>query len=111
MMKEYMRLISIRNIFMSSETIPDTWFYLPPDQSKWSLDTEGIFSLSSFDFPPDSDDFLPEQVKNNGWIDTLEGAAIEDVIDNAKYQLENPTVDQLLNAFIFYYENDAFMEF
>lgn len=88
-----------------------TWFYLPPDIVDWNLNTQGIFSLDSSDFPPDSDDFLPKQVKENGWIETLEGAAIEDLVENAKEQLGNASLNDLFRAFVFYYKNDAFLEF
>jgi len=111
MMKEKMNLISVRDVLSHPEKNPETWFYLPPNLREWNLNTKGIFSLDSFDFPPDSDDFLPEQVKKNGWIETLDGASIEDVIDNVNNQLENPSLDQLLQAFIYYFENDAFLVF
>ncbi|GEM_PF-584979 len=111
MMKEKMNLISVRDVLSHPEKNPETWFYLPPNLREWNLNTEGIFSLDSFDFPSDSDDFLPEQVKQNGWIETLDGASIEDVIDNVNNQLENPSLDQLLQAFIYYFENDAFIVF
>ncbi len=106
-----MTLIRIRDVLLSPEKNPDTWFYLPPNQAEWSLDTEGAFQLDSYDFPPDSDDYLPEQAKENGWIETLDGASIEDVVENAKAQLDKPSLDQLFCAFIYYYENDAFLEF
>ncbi|MBG9452537.1 hypothetical protein ABE61_00095 [Lysinibacillus sphaericus] len=106
-----MSLISISNVLTHPEKNPETWFYLPPNSTEWNLKTKGVFSLDSFDFSTDSDDFLPEQVKNNGWIETLDGASIEDVIDNVNNQLENPTLDQLLQAFIYYFENDAFLVF
>lgn len=111
MTKEKMNLISIKDVLSYPEKNPETWFYLPPNSKEWNLNTKGVFSLDSFDFPPDSDEFLPEQVKNNGWIETLDGAGIEDVIDNVNDQLVNPSLDHLLQAFIYYFENDAFLVF
>ncbi|WP_217492398.1 DUF7716 domain-containing protein [Lysinibacillus xylanilyticus] len=105
-----MNLVSIRDVLLFPEKNPDTWFYLPPNRAEWSLDTEGVFSLDSSDFSPDSDAYLPEQVRENGWIETLDGASIEDVLENVRAQLGKPSLDQLLSAFIFYYENDAFLE-
>lgn len=105
-----MYLVSIRDVLLFPENNPDTWFYLPPNQAEWNLDTEGVFSLDSSDFSPDSDAYLPEQVRKNGWIETLDAASIEDVLENVKAQLDKPSLDQLLSAFIFYYENDAFLE-
>lgn len=113
-----MNLLSIHDVLLHPEKNPATWFYLPPNSHEWNLNTNGIFSLDSSDFPPDSDDFppdsddyLPEQAKKNGWIATLDSAIIEDVIDYANDQIDNPSLDQLLEAFIFYYENDAFLDF
>ena len=110
MLAQMMNLISIRDVLLHPEKNAN-WFYLPPNPNEWNLDTKGIFSLDSSDFPPDSDDYLPEQVKTDGWIGTLDGASIEDVIDYVNNQLDNPSPDQLLEAFIFYYENDAFLDF
>ncbi len=106
-----MNLICIKDILLSPEKNPGTWLYLPSDYSQWSLTTEGIFSLDSSEFPPDSDEYLPEQVKSSGWVETLDGASIEDVVENARDQLVDPSLEQLLRAFVFYYENDAFLEF
>lgn len=106
-----MNLMSIREILLYPEKNPRTWFYLPPNKEEWNLDTMGVFSLDSYDFPPDSEDYLPKQVKKNGWIEILDGASIEDVIDYANNQLDNPSLDQLLKSLIFYYENDAFLDF
>lgn len=67
--------------------------------------------MDSSDFPPDSEDFLPKQAKENGWIETLDGVAIEDLVENAKEQLGNASLNDLFRAFVFYYKNDAFLQF
>ena len=36
---------------------------------------------------------------------------MEDIITNAKNQLSTPSIEQLFEAFQFYIENDAFIEF
>ena len=105
-----MELISIRDVLSHPEENLN-WFYLPPNSGQWNLDTLGIFSLDSREFAPDANEYLPEQVKKMGWIETLDAASIEDVVENAKEELENPSINQLFDAFIFYYENDAFLEF
>ncbi|CDG19899.1 conserved protein of unknown function [Xenorhabdus poinarii G6] len=106
-----MNLVSISEILLVPEANPEGWFYLPPDESSWNLKTEGVFSLDSADFPPDSDEFLPIQAKENGWVETLDNGLIEEVVENAKAQLGNPSIDDLFNAFIFYFQHDAFIEF
>jgi len=105
-----MDLISIREILSSPENNAE-WFYLPPDKHSWTLDTMGVFSLDAQNFTPESDDFLPKQVKEEGWIEVLDGGTIEEIVANAKAQLGEPSLYDLFRAFIFYYENDAFINF
>ncbi|CAH1544282.1 conserved hypothetical protein [Vibrio rotiferianus] len=105
-----MELISIGDVLSSPDNNPE-WFCLPSDRGSWTLDTKGVFTLDSRDFDPESNDYLPEQVKNEGWIEVLDGGAIEEIVDNAKIQLESPSLNDLFRAFVFYYENDAFITF
>lgn len=46
-----------------------------------------------------------------GWKVTLDSATIEDIVINAHDQVDEPSVAQLLDAFVFYVENDAFILF
>lgn len=105
-----MKLISIGEVLSFPENNTE-YFCLPPNKNNWTLNTKGIFTLDARDFPPDSDEYLPKQVKNDGWIEVLDGGTIEEIVANAKEQLGVPSFDELFKAFIFYYENDAFLEF
>ncbi|MGL4387108.1 MAG: DUF7716 domain-containing protein [Snodgrassella alvi] len=105
-----MELMTIREILSNPDKIPQTWLYLPPDKTTWNLDTQGIFSLDSWDFPPGSDEYLPKQAKNDKCIETLDGSSIEDIVSYAQGQSDNVTLDDLFRSFIFYYENDAFLD-
>lgn len=105
-----MDLISIGDVLSSPENNTE-FFCLPPNKNNWTLSTKGVFTLDARDFPPDSDEYLPEQVKNDGWIEVLDGGTIEEIVANAKQQLGVPSLDELFKAFIFYCENDAFLEF
>ncbi len=104
-MKEY----SILEVFSKIDKMPDGWFYLPPED--WALHTKGSFSLDSRDFPPDSTDHLPPQVKTYGWVEVVDTPTIEDIISNVNQQLPGATADDYLRALKFFYENDAFMIF
>lgn len=105
-----MDLISIGDVLSSPENNTE-FFCLPPNKNNWTLSTKGVFTLDARDFPPDSDEYLPEQVKNDGWVEVLDGGTIEEIVANVKQQLGVPSLDELFKAFIFYYENDAFLEF
>lgn len=102
-----MKLYSIREVIENIDKMPESWFYLPP--TDWKLDTKGAFSLDSWDFPPDSTDYLPPQVANEGWKASLDKASIEDVISNLDMQIPQATTEDYFDAFKFYCENDAFI--
>lgn len=102
-----MKTYSIREVLQQIEHMPSAWFYLP--NTGWTLDTLGAFSLDSWDFPANSNEHLPPQVLNEGWVATLETTMIEDVIFNTDQQLLQATLDDYFMAFEYYYRNDAFI--
>ncbi|MEB6587840.1 hypothetical protein MXM82_01630 [Pseudomonas asiatica] len=104
-----MKTYSIREVLESLDKMPDSWFYLP--NASWTLSTRGVFSLDSRDFAPDSTDYLPPQVASEGWVETLDTPMIKDVIDYTDQQLPAATVEDYFEAFKYYFENDAFLEF
>lgn len=104
-----MKTYSIREVLESLDKMPDSWFYLP--NTSWTLSTRGVFSLDSRDFAPDSTDYLPPQVASEGWVETLDTPMIKDVIDYTDQQLPAATVEDYFEAFKYYFENDAFLEF
>ncbi|MBN3734271.1 hypothetical protein [Burkholderia sp. Tr-20390] len=82
------------------------WLYLPP--MPWTLDTEGAFSEDTKDA---EDEAVPAVARQPGWHVTLDSATIEDIVINAHDQIDEPSVAQLFDAFVFYVENDAFILF
>ncbi|MBF7142721.1 MULTISPECIES: DUF7716 domain-containing protein [Pseudomonas] len=99
----------IKEILLNVGTMPNGWLYLP--NTEWTLETVGAFSLDSKDFPPGSTDHLPDQALREGWVEVLETAMIEDVIDDVDRQLITPNVNDYFEAFKFFYEHDAFITF
>ncbi|WP_423370115.1 DUF7716 domain-containing protein [Burkholderia sp. LMG 32019] len=81
------------------------WLHLPP--VPWMPDTEGVFS----DYIKGADDAIPAIAIQPGWQVTLNSATIEDIVINAHDQVDEPSVAQLLDAFVFYVENDEFILF
>ncbi|KAG8150169.1 DUF7716 domain-containing protein [Burkholderia catarinensis] len=82
------------------------WLYLPP--MPWTLDTEGAFSEDTED---DEDVSAPAVARQSGWQITLDSATIDDIVINAHDQIDEPSMVQLFDAFVFYIENDAFILF
>lgn len=100
-------VVNVRQILQAPEE-HSGWLYLP--ESQWTLDTQGIFAEYDKDADP-ADDPRPEVAKINGWQEVLDSDSIEDIVANAKDQLDSLTLEQLFDAFVYYFENDAFIEF
>lgn len=101
------RLVTIRQVLQNPEQ-HSGWLYLP--ETTWSLDTQGAFGEDDKDADPDADP-RPEIARTNDWQEVLDVASIEDIVSNAAAQIDNPTIEQLFDAFLYYFENDAFITF
>lgn len=78
------------------------YLYLPMDEL-WQLETRCAVLA-------DSDlDGVPHVAQKNGLSYALGVAAIQDVVANVEEQVKDAKVDQLLQAFLFYYDHDAFI--
>lgn len=104
-----MKKYTIRSILNKTNKNPEGWFCLPIDHQSWTLDTIGSFTEDSSNYEPDSEEYLPLEVRDGTWIVTLDNATIEDIVLNVKDQKESATVEDFLIAFIYYFENDAFL--
>lgn len=74
------KLVTLGDVLLHFEQYPDGWLYLPPDCDQWTLQTKGVFSLDSKDFPADSDEDIPPQAKTDGWVETLGSDLIDQII-------------------------------
>jgi hypothetical protein len=90
---------------------PNAWVYLPSNKN-WSLDTKSAI-LESDEVPPELEDEpdagVPEIAKRNGLIQVLPVTVLQDIITNARSQKEDATLQEIFEAFEFYYNNDAFI--
>ncbi|WP_455685331.1 DUF7716 domain-containing protein [Variovorax paradoxus] len=84
------------------------WLYVGPQP--WSLESEGFFYSADMALLPADEKKIRGEFEAQGWKITLSKEDIEDVIENAKDQIEDPSIDQLFEAFNFFYENDAYIE-
>ena len=80
------------------------WLCLPP--MPWTLDTQCAFTESA-DHTEAA--MPPATAPQPGWRVTLNSATIEDIVINAHDQVDEPTVAQLFDAFVFYVDNDEFI--
>ena len=87
-----------------------TWsdaLYLPVDQV-WSKDTKGVV-LDPDDVEDDEDD-LPKYAKDHMLTYALSIQDIEGIVENAKGQKKECAIDDLVQAYLFYYDHDAFID-
>lgn len=86
----------------SVELDPRMYFYMSMNEI-WELETRCCM-LDTSDI-----DGNPEFAEQNNFEFVIEAAAIIDIIENLNMQIPRPTPGQLLDAFLFYYDNDAFI--
>lgn len=85
------------------------WLYVKDNPV--NLDSECLFYRADFNLSPEEEANVRLDLTQNGWRVTLSAEDVEDILDNVCEQIESPTTLDLLKAFKFFIENDAFLEF
>jgi hypothetical protein len=80
------------------------FLFLPMDEV-WQLKTRCAVLAES------GADELPNVAQQNGLAYALGIAAVHDVVANAREQFASASLSQLLQAFLFWYDHDAFVVF
>ena len=87
------------------------WLYLPEDE-EWTLDSRSAVLRSEEvprDLEDDPDAGVPAFAKRNKLMEALLARDVKDIIENAKAQRPDVSLETLLEAFLYYYDNDAYM--
>lgn len=80
------------------------FLYLPMDEV-WQLETKcAVLAQSDLDG-------VPDVAQQNRLSYALGISAVQDIVANAREQNAGVTLAQLLQAFLFYYDHDAFITF
>lgn len=79
------------------------------DEDEWGEDTKGVI-LDPDDVENDEED-VPKFAKENNMVDALDIGTIQEIYDNAIQQKKECTLDELISAYLYYYNNDAFITF
>lgn len=101
------KLITLKKILNNIEQFE--WsdaLFLPADET-WDLDTKG--AIIDPDDVEDDGDEVPEFAKKNNLMYALDIQTIKGIIKNALVQKVECTDEDLIEAFLFYYDNDAFI--
>lgn len=98
-------LITLSKLLESPNDFPwNEAVYLPSDKN-WSLASS--VAVWSPDDTEDGED--PDIARTNGLTYALGMSSCQDIVANAKEQKPKCTLDELFDAFMFYYKNDAFI--
>jgi hypothetical protein len=96
---------TLRQILRNQDCLdPGDFLFLPFDEV-WKLETRCAVLHES------DVDGLPQAAKDHGLGYAMGISAVQDVVWNAKAQDQSVTDSQLLEAFLFYYDHDAFIVF
>ena len=80
-----------------------------PDTPVWELETQGI--IWDPDDVESEDDEIPEVAKEMNLPVGIGIHEIRQIVDNAKQQISACSIEQLFEAFLYYYNYDAFIVF
>ena len=101
------RVLTVRELLTGDE-LPYDHDVVLPDEPKWRLETRcAIVQGEEFDDPVEHP-LAAEHALVGCAIGTNE---VQDIIANAKEQIAEPSPGQLLAAFEYYVDNDAFIDF
>lgn len=102
------RLIPLREALIFADTSPHDAALFLPDDVGWALDTLGaILAVDRYD----DGQADPPFARQRGLRRALSMAQVQDIVANAQQQIADPTPEQLLTAFLFYHDRDAFITF
>lgn len=99
--------MELRNILNNIEKFEWSDALFLPEDETWNLDTQGAV-IDPDDVEDDADE-VPEFAKENNLMYALDIQTIKGIIKNAYEQKTDCTDKDLIEAFLYYYDNDAFM--
>jgi hypothetical protein len=101
-------LATLGEVLSQADRLPlDADLFMPFDEV-WKPDTRcAVESMDRYA----GEAAVPQVAARNGLGRALQVAQVQDIVDNARQQLPGASVKQLVEAFLFYYDRDAFIDF
>lgn len=106
---ENMQITTIKEALINAPNLLWSDSLFLPDTLTWELETKVVICDS--DDVESEDDEIPQIAKEMGLPLSIGIQDIQQVIDNARQQVEDYSIEQLFEVFLYYYDNDAFIEF
>ncbi len=102
------KIIKLRDVLTNSEEHPWRAFLFLHEDKNWNLDSDcAVLNLDDLEI----DEEVPQFAIDNNLIYALSIQDVQDIVINAREQRTNCTDEDLLKAFLYYYDNDAFIDF
>ncbi len=106
---ETIQMTTIKDVLVNAPHLLWSDSLFLPDNLTWELETKVIV------WDPDDveleEDEIPKIAKELGLHSSLGIQDIQSIVRNAKEQVEDCSIERLFEAFLYYYDNDAFIEF
>jgi hypothetical protein len=114
-MIQFEHLLSLSDLFdvlITGEPLPRGAVYLEQKQS-WTKESIGAVLPDRYVDTTNYDEIedRPAFAKRHNLFWILDTDTVEDIVYNAQLQLGNPSIEQLVDAFNFYWKHDGFLEF
>jgi hypothetical protein len=106
-------LSTLREVLTHCDIPWDAWLFLP-ESIPWVLDSEALIARMD-EVPPEGayspKAGYPERALAKGLLAALDTSTVQDIVANARQQRPDADEQDLLRAFLYYYGNDAFIDF
>jgi hypothetical protein len=101
-------VVSLRELLLHPERFPSDQLLFLPRGIGWTLDTRGVVvDATELEIDPaDRDAEL-----GNGMKYALSLSQVGEIVENARDQRDGLTGEELLRAFLYYFDHDAFIRF
>lgn len=103
-MNEPMIETTLQEVLGNSEKWPWSFELYLPSEEVWSPNTKSVL------LDPDASEFehAENEMLSRGLMYVLPMQTVQSISRSAKKQFVDPTSKQLMEAFLYYYDNDAF---
>lgn len=106
---ENMKVTTIKDVLINAPDLLWSDSLFLPDTVVWTLETKAV--ICDPDDVESEDDEIPQIAKEMGLPLSIGIQDIKQVVNHARQQVKDCSIEQLFEAFLYYYDNDAFIEF
>ncbi|WGY71010.1 hypothetical protein KEC55_28830 [Burkholderia cepacia] len=103
------KLTVLREVLVGIDQVPWNYALFMPHGVDWNENTKcAVLNPNDFENEPDPD--RPRFAVDNDLHYALGIQIVESIVDNARDQRDNASVSDLVDAFVYYYDNDAYID-